>query len=93
MSTQPLPKLKTKASQWYDICFIIVVAVVVVVHFPIAVRKIWMGERISLLHHKAGKDDVKWKVSRGRGKGAAHQISVDDYAKDPEEIAVDGAYN
>eukprot|EP00750_Incisomonas_marina_P026939 INCI603.1.p1 GENE.INCI603.1~~INCI603.1.p1 ORF type:complete len:518 (+),score=108.79 INCI603.1:89-1642(+) len=38
----------------------------------------------------AGKDDVAWRVTRGEGKNAPAQISVDEYAKDPEEIALDG---
>lgn len=33
---------------------------------------------------------MAWRVTRGEGKNAPAQISVDEYAKDPEEIALDG---
>ena len=42
--------------------------------------------------HQAGKDDVTWRVTPGKGKHAAHHITVDEYAKDPEEIALDGQF-
>jgi hypothetical protein len=51
----------------------------------------FVHQRCSVGRLQAGRDDVQWKVTPGRGKHAAHHITVDEYAKDPEEIAIDGA--